>query len=143
MQIITFCFYFHFPFIFNLFRGADSILLSAHSTTEALFNLSNLINTCIVFICGLQETWWALLMVSLLTGVRSFYVPGVAPRNFHEGDTVDIKVKSLREKATSNSAPLTLSYSKSSERFIAKCQRGMKWHSFCATKVLISNKEVN
>lgn len=37
----------------------------------------------------LQETWWTLL---LLPVVHPFYVPGVAPRNFHEGDVVDIKV---------------------------------------------------
>lgn len=41
----------------------------------------------------LQETWWALLLLSLLPMVRPFYVPGVAPRDFHEGDTVDIKVR--------------------------------------------------
>lgn len=39
--------------------------------------------------CLLQETWWAFL---LLPVVQPFYVPGVAPRNFHQGDVVDIKV---------------------------------------------------
>lgn len=39
----------------------------------------------------LQGTWWALVL--LLPLVRPFYVPGVAPRDFHDGDTVDIKVR--------------------------------------------------
>lgn len=40
-------------------------------------------------VCVLQEVWWALL---LLPVAHPFYVPGVAPRNFREGDVVDIKV---------------------------------------------------
>lgn len=42
-----------------------------------------------ILVCVLQEVWWALL---LLPVAHPFYVPGVAPRNFHEGDVVDIKV---------------------------------------------------
>lgn len=41
----------------------------------------------------LQETWWALLLLISLPGVQTFYVPGVAPQDFHEGDKVEIKVR--------------------------------------------------
>lgn len=39
-----------------------------------------------------QETWWAFFLLSLPV-VELFYVPGVAPRDFHDGDLVDIKVR--------------------------------------------------
>lgn len=54
-----------------------------------MWNVLNDILERAVLVCVLQETWWALLLLPL---VHPFYVPGVAPRNFHEGDTVDIKV---------------------------------------------------
>lgn len=44
-------------------------------------------------VCVLQETWWALLLLSLLPVGRPFYVPGVAPRDFRDAETVDIKVR--------------------------------------------------
>ncbi|XP_035513331.1 transmembrane 9 superfamily member 4 [Morone saxatilis] len=47
-----------------------------------------------------METWWALLLLSLLPVVWPFYVPGVAPRDFHEGDTVDIKAVKLTSSRT-------------------------------------------
>lgn len=43
-------------------------------------------------VCLFQETWWAFFLLSLPV-VELFYVPGVAPRNFHDGDVVDIKVQ--------------------------------------------------
>uniref|UniRef100_A0A3P8TGB8 Uncharacterized protein n=1 Tax=Amphiprion percula TaxID=161767 RepID=A0A3P8TGB8_AMPPE len=50
--------------------------------------------------CGLQETWWALLLLSSLPVVRTFYVPGVAPRDFRDGETVDIKAVKLTSSRT-------------------------------------------
>lgn len=46
---------------------------------------------CVVSL--LQETWWALLLLTCLPMVRPFYVPGVAPRDFREDEVVDIKVR--------------------------------------------------
>lgn len=34
-----------------------------------------------------------LLLLSLLPLVKPFYVPGVAPMDFHHGDIVEIKVR--------------------------------------------------
>lgn len=34
-----------------------------------------------------------LLLLSLLPLVKAFYVPGVAPMDFHHGDAVEIKVR--------------------------------------------------
>lgn len=41
----------------------------------------------------LQESWVVLLFLSLLPVVKSFYVPGVAPIDFHQSDIVEIKVR--------------------------------------------------
>lgn len=41
----------------------------------------------------LQESWVVLLFLSLLPVVRPFYVPGVAPIDFHQSDIVEIKVR--------------------------------------------------
>uniref|UniRef100_A0A3P8NY85 Transmembrane 9 superfamily member n=1 Tax=Astatotilapia calliptera TaxID=8154 RepID=A0A3P8NY85_ASTCA len=46
------------------------------------------------------KQWWAFLLLSLLPVSRSFYVPGVAPRNFHDGDVVDIKAVKLTSSRT-------------------------------------------
>ncbi|KAM7404214.1 hypothetical protein PAMP_011581 [Pampus punctatissimus] len=47
-----------------------------------------------------METWWALLLLFVFPAVRPFYVPGVAPRDFHEGETVDIKAVKLTSSRT-------------------------------------------
>uniref|UniRef100_A0A3Q2WTQ4 Transmembrane 9 superfamily member n=1 Tax=Haplochromis burtoni TaxID=8153 RepID=A0A3Q2WTQ4_HAPBU len=47
-----------------------------------------------------MQMWWAFLLLSLLPMSRSFYVPGVAPRNFHDGDVVDIKAVKLTSSRT-------------------------------------------
>ncbi|XP_014829470.1 PREDICTED: transmembrane 9 superfamily member 4 [Poecilia mexicana] len=48
-----------------------------------------------------METWWALLLlVALLPVGRSFYVPGVAPQDFHEGAQVEIKAVKLTSSRT-------------------------------------------
>ncbi|XP_051915738.1 transmembrane 9 superfamily member 4 isoform X2 [Hippocampus zosterae] len=47
-----------------------------------------------------METWWALLLLSLVPVVLPFYVPGVAPRDFHEGDIVDIKAVKMTSSHT-------------------------------------------
>lgn len=52
----------------------------------------NIINLLTFDVCLFQETWWAFFLLSLPV-VELFYVPGVAPRNFHDGDVVDIKVQ--------------------------------------------------
>lgn len=41
-----------------------------------------------------QQDWlqWSLLLLSLTCETRAFYVPGVAPMNFHQNDPVEIKV---------------------------------------------------
>uniref|UniRef100_A0A3Q2PDZ6 Uncharacterized protein n=1 Tax=Fundulus heteroclitus TaxID=8078 RepID=A0A3Q2PDZ6_FUNHE len=41
----------------------------------------------------LIPTWGALLLLALFPVVQSFYVPGVAPQDFHAGDQVEIKVR--------------------------------------------------
>uniref|UniRef100_A0A3Q3GI36 Transmembrane 9 superfamily member n=1 Tax=Kryptolebias marmoratus TaxID=37003 RepID=A0A3Q3GI36_KRYMA len=46
------------------------------------------------------ETWWALLLLSSLPLGRTFYVPGVAPQDFHEGDKVEIKAVKLTSSRT-------------------------------------------
>lgn len=46
---------------------------------------------CVSFLC-LQEMW-TLLLVSTLPLVTPFYVPGVAPMNFHQNSPVEIKVR--------------------------------------------------
>uniref|UniRef100_A0A3Q4N3Q0 Transmembrane 9 superfamily member n=1 Tax=Neolamprologus brichardi TaxID=32507 RepID=A0A3Q4N3Q0_NEOBR len=51
-------------------------------------------------VSALQVRWWAFLLLSLLPVSRSFYVPGVAPRNFHDGDIVDIKAVKLTSSRT-------------------------------------------
>ena len=40
----------------------------------------------------IQETGWALLLVSAFHVVCPFYVPGVAPQDFRDNEPVDIKV---------------------------------------------------
>uniref|UniRef100_A0A8C5N436 Transmembrane 9 superfamily member n=1 Tax=Gouania willdenowi TaxID=441366 RepID=A0A8C5N436_GOUWI len=48
-----------------------------------------------------EETWWALLLLSSsLPMVWTFYVPGVAPQDFHEGDAVEIKAVKLTSSRT-------------------------------------------
>lgn len=61
-------------------------------TITCLFTVITDVVKCLV-VSVMQETWWALLLLSMLPVVRPFYVPGVAPRNFREGETVDIKVR--------------------------------------------------
>uniref|UniRef100_A0A8C7P153 Transmembrane 9 superfamily member n=1 Tax=Oncorhynchus mykiss TaxID=8022 RepID=A0A8C7P153_ONCMY len=52
-------------------------------------------------VCVLQATWLALLLLSLLPGgVQAFYVPGVAPMNFHQNSAVDIKAVKLTSSRT-------------------------------------------
>lgn len=61
-----------------------------------VFSLSNLtiyFSNIYLVVFVSQETWWALLLLSLWPVGCPFYVPGVAPRDFHEGDVVDIKVR--------------------------------------------------
>lgn len=41
----------------------------------------------------LQESWVLLLFLPLLPSVKPFYVPGVAPIDFHQNDLVEIKVR--------------------------------------------------
>uniref|UniRef100_A0A3B3DC93 Transmembrane 9 superfamily member n=1 Tax=Oryzias melastigma TaxID=30732 RepID=A0A3B3DC93_ORYME len=41
-----------------------------------------------------------LLLLTLAPSVRTFYVPGVAPRDFHDGETVDIKAVKLTSSRT-------------------------------------------
>ncbi|KPP66121.1 transmembrane 9 superfamily member 4-like [Scleropages formosus] len=43
---------------------------------------------------------WALVLLSMLQVVRSFYVPGVAPINFHQNDPVEIKAVKLTSSRT-------------------------------------------
>lgn len=45
------------------------------------------------FVFVLQESWVMLLLLSLLPLVQPFYVPGVAPIDFHQNDPVEIKVR--------------------------------------------------
>lgn len=69
---------------------------SRHKTLRSFFSNFIIYTSCSVceikylLMFVLQGTWWALLL--LLPLVRPFYVPGVAPRDFHDGDIVDIKV---------------------------------------------------
>ena len=44
-----------------------------------------------------KQDWlpWSLLLLSLTYDTRAFYVPGVAPINFHQNDPVEIKVGAL------------------------------------------------
>ena len=63
-----------------------------------------------IWLCVWQETWLALLLLSLLPGVRPFYVPGVAPRDFHEGEIVDIKVRFKLIRSTFHRLAGTLWY---------------------------------
>uniref|UniRef100_A0A8C7D9N7 Transmembrane 9 superfamily member n=1 Tax=Oncorhynchus kisutch TaxID=8019 RepID=A0A8C7D9N7_ONCKI len=48
-----------------------------------------------------MATWLALLLLSLLPGgVQAFYVPGVAPMNFHQNSAVEIKAVKLTSSRT-------------------------------------------
>ncbi|XP_041701219.1 transmembrane 9 superfamily member 4 [Coregonus clupeaformis] len=48
-----------------------------------------------------METWLALLLLSMLPGgVQAFYVPGVAPMNFHQNSAVEIKAVKLTSSRT-------------------------------------------
>ncbi|CDQ85335.1 unnamed protein product [Oncorhynchus mykiss] len=48
-----------------------------------------------------METWLALLLLSMLPGgVQPFYVPGVAPMNFHQNSAVEIKAVKLTSSRT-------------------------------------------
>lgn len=44
-----------------------------------------------------KQDWlpWLLLLLSLTYETRAFYVPGVAPINFHQNDPVEIKVSAF------------------------------------------------
>uniref|UniRef100_A0A8C7WNG7 Transmembrane 9 superfamily member n=1 Tax=Oryzias sinensis TaxID=183150 RepID=A0A8C7WNG7_9TELE len=53
------------------------------------------------FYAGLDRvTWWAFTLLTLAPLVRTFYVPGVAPRDFHDGEPVDIKAVKLTSSRT-------------------------------------------
>ncbi|EPQ02048.1 Transmembrane 9 superfamily member 4 [Myotis brandtii] len=43
---------------------------------------------------------WSLLLLSFMCGTRAFYVPGVAPINFHQNDPVEIKAVKLTSSRT-------------------------------------------
>uniref|UniRef100_G3SMU9 Transmembrane 9 superfamily member n=2 Tax=Elephantidae TaxID=9780 RepID=G3SMU9_LOXAF len=43
---------------------------------------------------------WSLLLLSLICETRAFYVPGVAPINFHQNDPVEIKAVKLTSSRT-------------------------------------------
>lgn len=45
-----------------------------------------------------KQDWlpWSLLLLSLTCDTGAFYVPGVAPINFHQNDPVEIKVSAFR-----------------------------------------------
>ncbi|XP_064861269.1 transmembrane 9 superfamily member 4 [Oncorhynchus nerka] len=47
-----------------------------------------------------METWLALLLFMLPGGVQPFYVPGVAPMNFHQNSAVEIKAVKLTSSRT-------------------------------------------
>uniref|UniRef100_A0A4W5KI53 Transmembrane 9 superfamily member n=1 Tax=Hucho hucho TaxID=62062 RepID=A0A4W5KI53_9TELE len=48
-----------------------------------------------------METWLALLLLSMLPGgAQTFYVPGVAPMNFHQNSVVEIKAVKLTSSRT-------------------------------------------
>uniref|UniRef100_A0A8I3WQ99 Transmembrane 9 superfamily member 4 n=1 Tax=Callithrix jacchus TaxID=9483 RepID=A0A8I3WQ99_CALJA len=43
---------------------------------------------------------WSLLLLSLMCETSAFYVPGVAPINFHQNDPVEIKAVKLTSSRT-------------------------------------------
>ncbi|KAI2594391.1 TM9SF4 isoform 6 [Pan troglodytes] len=43
---------------------------------------------------------WSLLLFSLMCETSAFYVPGVAPINFHQNDPVEIKAVKLTSSRT-------------------------------------------
>ncbi|KAI5095832.1 transmembrane 9 superfamily member 4 precursor, partial [Silurus meridionalis] len=62
-----------------------------------------------VVLC-LQESWVVVLLLSLLPLVKPFYVPGVAPMDFHQNDLVEIKVSVHALKLTSSRTQLPYEY---------------------------------
>ncbi|KAJ3585857.1 hypothetical protein NHX12_012265 [Muraenolepis orangiensis] len=47
-----------------------------------------------------RVTWWALVLVSTFHVGCPFYVPGVAPQDFHDNEPVDIKAVKLTSSRT-------------------------------------------
>ncbi|TNN39968.1 Transmembrane 9 superfamily member 4 [Liparis tanakae] len=66
----------------------------------SLFHRFHFLVFIAAFLICVRETWLALLLLAVLPGARSFYVPGVAPRDFHEGDAVDLKAVKLTSSRT-------------------------------------------
>lgn len=75
------------------FKIPNHIVHCVHCVNDTQMML-DILDSVSVFNCDdiLQETWM-FVVLTLLPIARSFYVPGVAPMNFHQNSPVEIKVR--------------------------------------------------